>query len=94
MVYGTRLESERTLKSAAGSNPVPTANFMSHGPRSYLKIRKGLQGKTLGHGCWYNGFVKPANKFNKRRAARRVRRNKDVSDGNEYKKLWGYWEWC
>jgi len=67
---------------------------MSHGPQSYLKLRRGLQGKELGHGCWYNGFVKPATKLEKRRAARRVRHNGAVSDGNEYKKLWGYWEWC
>lgn len=69
---------------------------MSHGPRSVLKIRKGLQGKDVGHGCWYNGFVKPGDKPTKRRAARRVRDEDldDIPDGSFYKKLWGYWEWC
>ena len=65
---------------------------MSHGPRSYLRLgRKGLQGDL---GGYFNGFVKPGTKLDKRRAARRVRHAKDVSDGKEYRKLWGYWEWC
>ncbi len=77
--------------------------FMSHGPHSYLKIKKGLQGKELGHGFWYNGFVKPATKLDKRKANRKVRQaskrieednDEDVPNGNFYKKLWGYWEWC
>ncbi len=64
---------------------------MSHGPQSYLRLgKKGLR-KRYGY---TNGFVKPGTKLAKRRAARRVRHTKDVSDGKEYRKLWGYWEWC
>ena len=75
-------------------SPLNRQISMSHGPRSYLKIRKGLQGKELGHGFWLNGWVAPATKFEKRRASRRARHTKDISDGKEYRKLWGYWEWC
>ncbi len=67
---------------------------MSHGPKSYFKIRHGLQGKQLGHGNWVNGFVKPADKREKRRTSKRVRHKIDVSNGNAFKKCWGYWEWC
>ena len=67
---------------------------MSHGPRSYLKIRKGLQGKHLGHGYWINGYVKPAYKRDKRLASKRVRRTVDVSNGAAFRKCWGYFEWC
>ena len=68
--------------------------YMSHGSSSYLKIRKGLQGKHLGHGCWFNGFVRPSTKFDKRRASKRVRHAADVPNGKAFRKEWGYWEWC
>ncbi len=67
---------------------------MSHGPTSYLRIKKGLQGKYEGHGCWLNGFVKPTGKIQKRRAAKKVRHKQDISNGSEFRKAWGYWEWC
>jgi hypothetical protein len=67
---------------------------MSHGPRSYLRIRKGLQGKDVGHGHWFNGFVKPSTKQEKRRAAKRVRRIENVPDGKAFRRAWGHWEWC
>ncbi len=75
-------------------------SVMSHGPHSYLRIKRGTH-KELG--TWYNGFVKPATKFEKRKATRKVRQaskrisddnDEDVPNGSFYKKLWGYWEWC
>ena len=67
---------------------------MSHGPISYLRIRHGYQGKNVGHGCWFNGFVKPSTRLEKRRASKRVRRAADVPNGKAFRKEWGYWEWC
>lgn len=67
---------------------------MSHGVRSYLRIRKGLQGKEVGHGNWYNGFVKPSSKLEKRRASKRSRKNNDIPNGMSHRKNWGYWECC
>ena len=64
---------------------------MSHGPHSYLKLRRGARGEL---GTWYNGWVAPATKFEKRRAARRVRHARNVPDGKAYRRFWGYWEWC
>lgn len=65
-------------------------HFMSHGPKSYLKLgRKGLQKEV---GGYQSGFVKPGNRRMKRKASRRVR-HLDVPDGNFFKKTWGYWEW-
>lgn len=62
---------------------------MSHG--SYLKLgRKGLRKECSGY---VNGFVMPGTKFAKRKAARRVRKDDNIPNGNFYKKLWGYWEW-
>ena len=64
---------------------------MSHGPHSYLKLNKGCRQRI---GGWNNGFVKPCNKLDKRKASKRARRSQDLSNGNAHKRLWGYWEWC
>jgi hypothetical protein len=58
------------------------------------RINYGRKGLYRQLGSYYNGFVKPGNKFYKKKAARRMRYNGDVPNGNFYKKMWGWWEWC
>lgn len=43
---------------------------------------------------YINGVVKPGNKFWKRKSAKKVRKSKNIANGNNYKKIWGWFEWC
>lgn len=42
---------------------------------------------------WQSAYVKPCGKFWKRQASKKARKSK-LFDGNYYKKVWGWFEWC
>lgn len=58
------------------------------------KIKYGSVKNQKHYDGYINGFVKPGNRFLKRKASKKVRHTEDIPDGGFFKKLWGWWEWC
>jgi len=56
------------------------------------RIRIGRKGILNVHG-WRSAFTQPSGKFYKRKASKRARQCKDLSDGTDYKKYYGWFEW-
>lgn len=52
-------------------------------------------GKKLPKGAsrWDNGYIQPTGKWQKRLASKKVRRSKEVANGNAHKKILYNWEW-
>ena len=42
---------------------------------------------------WFSAWSKPSGKLWKRIANKKARRA-NVADGNAYRKVWGWFEWC
>jgi hypothetical protein len=53
------------------------------------------RGKKLPKGAsrWDSGYIQPTGKWQKRLASKKVRRSKEVANGNAHKKTWGPFEW-
>lgn len=60
--------------------------------RHSFKIHKGYRNRRY-NGEWVSAFIQPCGKWEKRKAARKVRACKNVSDCGFYKKLYGWMEW-
>lgn len=58
------------------------------------KLKLGNKGNRKLHGGWDSAFVVPGGKFWKRQSSKRARKAKfDLSDGMQYKKTFGWFEW-
>ena len=53
------------------------------------------RGKKLQKGAsrWDSGYIQPTGKWQKRLASTKVRRSKEVANGNAHKQTWGPFEW-
>ena len=57
-----------------------------------IKYYPGKKGQRKLDG-YISAWSKPSGRFWKRNANKKVRRASDISNGNSYKKEWGWFEW-
>jgi hypothetical protein len=59
------------------------------------KIKMGARKNLKQYGGYLSGFIKPGNRFLKRKASKKVRAtdDDDIPNGCFFKRLWGWWEW-